>query len=61
MEEQRFSQSFQKLFSCSAITFVGLVQSRETSESEPGDFRVMNISKELQAAMLSSCYIEVRD
>ena len=38
MEEYRFLQSFQKLFSYSTITFVGFVESRETSESEPSTF-----------------------
>ena len=55
-----FSRSFQKLFSCSAIIFVGLVESRGTSESEPSTFRVMNIPQKPQAAMPSSFNIEVR-
>ena len=55
-----FSQPFQKLFSCLAIIFVGLVESRETSESERSTFRVMNIPKKQQAAMLSSFNIKVR-
>ena len=45
-----FSQSFQKLFSSSAIIFVGLVESRETSKREPSYFRVMNIPEKPQAA-----------
>ena len=53
-------RSFQKLFSCSAIIFVGLVESRETSESDPSTSRVMNIPDKLQAAMPSSFNIEVR-
>ena len=39
--------------------FFGLVESRETSKSEPRTFRVINITKP-QAAMLSSLNIEVR-
>ena len=35
MEEKRFLQSFQKLFSYSAIIVVGLAESREASENEP--------------------------
>ena len=42
MEEKRFSQSLQKLSSCYAIIFVGLVESRETSEGEPSTFGAMN-------------------
>ena len=60
MEEKRFQQSFQKLFSCSAVIFVGLVESRETSESKPSTFRVMNIAKKPLAAMPSSFNTEVR-
>ena len=45
MEESRVSQSFQKLFSYSAIIVVGWVELRETCESEPSLFRVMNIPK----------------
>ena len=40
-----FSKSFQKLCSCSAIIFVGLVESPKTSESEPFTFCVINIPK----------------
>ena len=40
-----FLQSCQKLFSCYAIIFVGLVESRDTSESEPSTFRVINLKK----------------
>ena len=36
---------FPKLFPCSVIIFVSLVESRETSESEPSIFRVMNFPK----------------
>ena len=49
-----------KLFSCSVIFFVGLVESRESFESEPSTFCVMNIRKTPQAAMLSSFSTEVR-
>ena len=38
MEEQRFLQSFQQLFFCCPIIFVGLVESCETSENEPSTF-----------------------
>ena len=47
------------LFSCYAIIFVGLVESRETSESEPSTVRVMNILKKPQADTLSSFSIEL--
>ena len=43
-----------------AIIFVGLVGSRETSESEPSTFRVINIPKKLRAAMSASFNTEVR-
>ena len=49
----------QKFFSCSAIVFVGLVESRETSESESLTFRVINIPKMPQAVMPSLFDIEV--
>ena len=52
------SQSFKKLFFCSAIIFVGLIESRETFESEPCTFSVMNIPKKPQAAMPSSFKME---
>ena len=60
MKELRFSKSFKKLFFSSAIIFVGLFVSRETSESEPGTFHVMNIHTEQQAAMPSSFNSKVR-
>ena len=60
LEEQRFSQSFQKLISCSAITLVGLVESRESSKREPSAIRVMNIPKKQQTAMPLSFGMEVR-
>ena len=41
------------------IIFVGWVESREFSESEPSTFCVMNIRKKPQAAMQSSFNIEV--
>ena len=55
-----FSQSFQKSFSCSAIVFVSLVESQETSESEPGTFRVTNIPRKSQAAMPLSLKMKVK-
>ena len=55
-----FHRSFQKLFSCSAIIFIGLVESHKNSESEPSTFPVMNILKKPQAAIPSSFNIEVR-
>ena len=52
-------QSVQKLFSYSAIRLVGLAESCETSESEPGTSGVVNIPKKPQAAMRSSFKMEV--
>ena len=60
MEEKRFSrfsQSFQKLFACSAIIFV---ESRETSENKPNTFPVTNIPLKPQAAVPLSFNTEVR-
>ena len=53
-------QSFQKLFSCSVIIFIGKFESRETSQSEPSTFRVMNIPKKPQAAMPTSLRMKVK-
>ena len=55
---ERFSQSSQNYFQ-TTIIFVGLVESRGTSESEPSTFRVINIPKKPQAAMPSSFKMEV--
>ena len=49
---------FQKIFFCSAIIFVGLVESCETSESGSSTFCVMNIHKKPQAAMPLTFNIE---
>ena len=43
-----FSTVLPNLFSCFVIIFVGLVESRETCESEPGTLRLMNILKKPQ-------------
>ena len=48
------------MFSCSAIIFVGLVESHQTSKSEPSNFRVMNNPIKPQVAIPSSFNIEVR-
>ena len=50
MEEYCYSQSFRNLFSYSAIIFIGLVESHETSETEPIIFRFMNLPRSPQAA-----------
>ena len=44
----------------STIIFAGLVESRETSDSESSTFHVMIIPKKRQAAMPSLLNIEVR-
>ena len=58
MNEKGFTQSVQKLFSCSAIIFVGLAESPETSDSKPSGkprtFRVINILNKPKAAIPSS-------
>ena len=54
-----FHSRSKKLFSYSLILFVGLAESSETSESEPSNFRVMNIPKKPQRAVLSSLNNEV--
>ena len=51
--------SLPQLFSSLAITFVGLVEPHETSESESSTFRIMNSPKKPQAAILSSFKMEV--
>ena len=57
MEELRFTTSFQKLLSCSAIVFIGLAESRETSEST---FHVRNTHNKPQAAIPSTFKMEVK-
>ena len=51
-ERITFFLCVQKLFSCSAIIFLGFVESRETSESESSTFRGMTIPNKPQAVML---------
>ena len=53
------SKKLFSLFSYSLILFVGLAESSETSESEPSNFRVMNIPEKPQTAVLSSLNNEV--
>ena len=50
----------QKLFSFSGISFVGFVESHETSESELGTSRVMNISNEPQTVTASSFKMDAK-
>ena len=51
----------EKLSSKAAISFVGFVESCETSESEPITFHVMNIPEKPKAAMPSSFKMEVEE
>ena len=60
MDEQRFPQTVKKIISSSAIIFIGFVESRGSSDSEPSTFCVMKIPNKSQAGTPSSFKMEVK-